>query len=157
MQKRTQTKEKKNDEQKEWSELYEYVKRNIMNYDDNQSLSRIMVLRLKGLRTSKFIENKSIKDNSNYSFTCVLNTFKFCKPKIDYILKTKKFQDENHKFNYILKVAESNLNEVYKKMLNAKRNEIIKETSINTDHKSANFISKPQKAKTVQDKYKDYW
>ena len=44
-------------EKKAWDDLYEYVKYNILKYDDNQALSSYMVLRLKGLLSGKFIEN----------------------------------------------------------------------------------------------------
>ena len=38
----------------EWDALYQYVRHNVLGYDDNQSLSRSMVLRLKGLLNNKF-------------------------------------------------------------------------------------------------------
>lgn len=48
-------------ELQDWNELYQYVK-SILGYDENQALSKNMVLRLKGLTTGKFIENKNIQD-----------------------------------------------------------------------------------------------
>lgn len=45
-------------EKQEWDELYRYVKKEILFYDDNQSLSSFICTKLKGIRTGKFIENK---------------------------------------------------------------------------------------------------
>ena len=70
------------EESQDWENLYNYVKSNIMGYDENQALSKNMVLRLKGLLTGKFIENKNIKDISNYSYKTILTTFKYCYPDI---------------------------------------------------------------------------
>ena len=60
-----------------WDELYTYVRKNIMGYDDNQALSSTMVLRLKGLLTNKFMENNNIQSTANYSYDTILNTFKY--------------------------------------------------------------------------------
>ena len=56
------------EEREDWIELYEYVKKNIMQYDFSQKLSKKMILRLRGLQKGKFLDNKNIKDESNYSF-----------------------------------------------------------------------------------------
>ena len=96
------------EESQDWEELYMYVK-NLMGYDENQSLSKHMVLRLKGLLTGKFIENKNIKDNSNYSYKTILNTFKFCSFDIKNAFRSKSFKDESHKFNYALVIVEKNI------------------------------------------------
>ena len=106
---------------KEFDELYEYVHTKIMGYDKNQSLSNMMVLRLKGLSTNKFIENKNIRSSAHYSYSVILNTFKYCSNNIQKNVFGKHFIDENHKFNYILKIVESNLNTVYVKMKNAEQ------------------------------------
>lgn len=105
----------------EWEALYEYVRHNVLGYDDNQSLSRSMVLRLKGLLNNKFMANNNIADTSNYSYQTILNTFKFCMPDIQRGLRNNAFTDENHKFNYILKIVESNLNTVYLRMRNVEK------------------------------------
>ena len=55
-------------EKQDWESLYMYVKSNIMGYDENQALSSTMVLRLKGLLTNKFMENKNIEASANYSY-----------------------------------------------------------------------------------------
>ena len=46
---RTTRKHMSKQEKADWDELYEYVRTEVMGYDQNQSLSSEMVLRLKGL------------------------------------------------------------------------------------------------------------
>lgn len=107
-------------EKQDWESLYYYVK-NIMGYDENQALSSAMVLRLKGLLTNKFMENGNIASTANYSYEVILNTFKFCSADIQKALRTNNWKDEQHKFNYILKIVEKNINTVYMKMKNLEK------------------------------------
>jgi hypothetical protein len=138
----------------DWESLYEYVKQ-LMNYDENQALSKYMILRLKGLLTSKFIENKNIKDNSNYSYKVILATFKYCSPSILNALRVNNFKDENHKINYILKIVERNINDVYLKIRNSERakEEARSVTVETTIYQGAKFKPKKQK----DDRFSDLW
>lgn len=111
------------EEREDWIELYEYVKKNIMQYDFSQKLSKKMILRLRGLQKGKFLDNKNIKDESNYSFKIILLTYKYCYYDINNILKTKVFDSEEHKFNYIASIVENKLNDVYVRMNNQRRKE----------------------------------
>lgn len=142
-------------EKQDWESLYMYVKSNIMGYDENQALSSTMVLRLKGLLTNKFIENNNIQSNANYSYDTILNAFKYSSLDVQRALRTNNFKDEMHKFNYVLKIVEKNINTVYVKMKNAK---IAKEEAKNTavevqNHTRAEF--KPRENK--KDKFTDLW
>ena len=142
-------------EKQDWESLYMYVKSNIMGYDENQALSSTMVLRLKGLLTNKFIENKNIEANANYSYETLLNAFKYSSLDIQKSLRTNNFRDEMHKFNYLLKIVEKNINTVYMKMKNAeKAKEEAKNTTIEAPtHTGAEF--KPREKK--KDKFTDLW
>ena len=142
-------------EKLDWDELYTYVRKNIMGYDDNQALSSSMVLRLKGLLVNKFMENNNIKDTANYSFKTILNTFKFCSHDIHNALRTNIFKDEMHKFNFVLKIVERNINNVYIRMKNAeKAKEEAKNTAIEAPtHIGAEF--KPREKK--KNKFEDLW
>lgn len=108
-------------EKQDWDSLYQYVRKNIMGYDENQSLSSTMVLRLKGLLVNKFMENNNIEDTANYSYETILNTFKFCSPEIYKALRTNHFKNESHRFNYVLKIVEQNINTVYLRMKNVEK------------------------------------
>ena len=144
-------------EKEDWSLLYNHVK-NLMGYDESQALSKNMVLRLKGLSTNKFMENKRIEDTANYSYEVILNTFKYCSPELQKVLRTMSFVDEQHKFNMLLKIVERNINNVYMKMKVAtKANEKITEinTSIAT-YTGVQYKSKELKKKK-EDKFSDFW
>ncbi len=137
-----------------WDDLYQYVK-NLLGYDENQALSSTMVLRLKGLLTNKFIENGNIADTANYSYETILNTFKYSSVDIQNALRTNNFKDESHKFNYILKIVEKNINTVYMRMKNIEKSEDkIKE--IDTTVATYNGIQYKSK-QTKKDKFSDLW
>lgn len=142
-------------EKRDWDALYTYVKSNVMGYDENQALSSTMVLRLKGLLSGKFIENGNIADTANYSYETILNAFKYSSLDIQKALRTNNFKDESHKFNYILKIVEKNINTVYMKMKNTeKAKEEAKNTTIEAmTHNGAEF--KPREKK--KDKFSDLW
>ena len=143
-------------EKQDWEALYFYVKK-LLGYDENQALSSTMVLRLKGLLTNKFIENNNITSTANYSYETILNTFKFCYPDIQKALRTNIFKDEMHRFNFVLKIVERNINTVYLRMKNIqKTKEEAKHTTIDTtNHQGAEY---QRKTKEVNNKLlNDLW
>lgn len=141
-------------EKQDWEALYMYVK-NLLGYDENQSLSSAMVLRLKGLLTNKFMENKNIQSTANYSYETILNAFKCSSMDIQRALRTNNFKDEQHKFNYLIKIVEKNINTVYMRMKNAeKAKEEAKNTTVEVPtHTGAEF--KPREKN--KDKFIDLW
>lgn len=143
-------------EQNDWDALYEYVRTNIMRYDKEQSLSNYTVARLKGLATGNFMANKNTKKNANYSFELILNTFKFCSPEIYKALRSGSFKNEQHKINYIFKIVENNINDVYVRSENIKKAKEKMETiEVNVaTHTGAAY--KPKERKT-KDKFLDLW
>lgn len=141
-------------EKQDWENLYYYVK-NLLGYDENQALSSTMVLRLKGLLTNKFIENGNIASTANYSYDTILNTFKYCSVDIQKALRTNNFKDEMHRFNFILKIVERNINTVYIKIKNVeKAREEAKNTTVEVPtHTRAEF--KPREKKI--NKFSNLW
>ena len=135
------------EEKQDWESLYYYVKNDILGYDENQSLPSNMVLRLKGLLTNKFMENNNIKNTANYSYQTILNTFKFCSPEIHKALRTKSWTSEQHKFNYILKIVEGNINNVYMRMKNIEK---AKEEAGNITINTANHTGAEYQKKTKE-------
>lgn len=105
-----------NTDREQWNKLYDYVKKEIMGYDNNQKLSNYMVLRLRGMKDGKFMANKSVESLAHYSYEIILLTFKYVKPKIDYKLKENNFVDDQHRFNFVTKIVNENLNLVYEKV-----------------------------------------
>lgn len=110
-------------EKAEWDELYQYVKKEILFYDDSQAMPSNFVLRLRGLTKGKYIDNKNIEDKADYSFKIILYTFQICKPSIMQALSTKTFQNEMNKFNYICKIVENSINDVYLRLDKVKKSE----------------------------------
>ena len=139
-----------------WDNLYEYVRTKVMQYDSNQALPSKMVLRLKGMMNGKFIANNFTKDMANYSYDVVLNTFKYSMPDIQRALGSVSFKDESHKFNYVMKIVEGNLNDVYMRMKGAER--VREEVESYDMSYASNYVStfKP-KEKENNKKLNDLW
>ena len=151
--KKTMTKEEK----KEWSELFEYVKREILQYDESQKMPSSFALALRGLSTGKVMDNKKELDEADYSFKVILYTFQICKPQIMQALSGKDFKSECSKFVYICKIVESNINDVYLRLEKAEkaRDKTEQIETNNLAHKGASY---KQKTKVTQNnKLKNLW
>jgi hypothetical protein len=104
-------------EKHDWDELYEYVKIEILNYDDNMKLPKSLILRILGLKDGKFMANKKTKALASYPFSTILMTFKVNKIAILNAFKNdRSFKDENHKINYMMVIIENNINDVVNKI-----------------------------------------
>lgn len=143
-------------EKEDWDKLYEYVKVEILKYDKNQSLSKMAVLKLKGLSQGKCIANNNIENRANYSYEIILYTFKICKAKIDYSIDTKDFKDEISKISYIIAIINNNINDVYSHIINAKKSKE-KTENINTDKITHNAAEYKPEEKKVNNKFKSLW
>ena len=110
-------------EKEQWDKLYQYVKKEILLYDDSQSIPSNLILRLKGLTKGKYMENRNTEDKADYSYEIILYTFQICKPSIMSALASRTFDSETYKFNYICKIVESNINDVYLRVMKAKKTE----------------------------------
>lgn len=143
------------DEEKKFRELCSYVKTDIMKYDDNQKLSKNMILRLRGLKDGKYIANNNIPSMANYSYEIILLTFKYVKNhNLDYILSTKNFKTEDQKFNYIMAIVTNNINTIYNKVKQLKE-EQTRTVEIQVDD-LPNYENKYE-AKKVDDKLEKFW
>lgn len=109
------------EEKKQWDDLYQYVKKEIMMYNTNQSLPSKIALMLKGLTKGKLIENKNIPDKALYTYETILYTFKINRNKILSAISDKTFNSEISKFVYIAAIVENNINDVYLRIENAKK------------------------------------
>ena len=132
------------EEKKQWDDLYWYVKKEIMLYEDNQALPNNIVLRLKGLTPGKLMANNKTENNAKYTYETVLYTFKMCKSAIMIALYGKTFKSEMSKFIYVAAIVENNINDVYLRIENAKKAKEKTEV-INIDtvyHNGAEYIRK---------------
>lgn len=144
-------------EKQEWDELYEYVKIDVLGYH-NKILPKNFVLRLKGLATGKFMANKNIRPKASYSYKEILLTFKLSNAKIqDYIARNNgSFQNESHRFNGIMIIVESEINNTID-ILNRKKLAIEKAERLdltNTQTETAEYKSRGKKSDS---KLKDLW
>ena len=91
---------KKEPKNKDWVELCEYVKKEILQYDDNMKIPTYLVLKLQGLKKGQHIANNNIETNACYDDYTLLCAFKICKRKIiDYISKNEiKIKDRIKQF-----------------------------------------------------------
>lgn len=138
------------EEKKQWDDLYQYVKKEIMMYNINQSLPSKIVLMLKGLTKGKLIENKSIPNKALYTYDILLYTFKINKSKILSAISDKTFNSEISKFLYIAAIVENNINDVYLRIDNAKKSKE-KTQLINIDnvhHEGADYKRKTEDTKS---------
>ena len=109
-------------EKQDFDKLYHYVKK-ILGYNEDMVLPKFMVMRLKGLQTGKFYANNKTKTMANYDYNTIYLTFVYSKDKIQQALQTKKFDNEQNKFNYIMAIVQNNINEVVIRLKNAKKAE----------------------------------
>jgi len=112
-------------EKEEWNELYEYVKKEILRYDENMKLPKNLILRILGLKNGKFIANKKTKALGDYSFKIILMTFKINKYEIVNALADKsKFKDESHMINYMMAIIEKKINDTYSRLNRLEQSQI---------------------------------
>lgn len=95
----------------EWDKLYNYVKIEILKYNDKK-MPKQMILRLLGLKDGKFCVNKNTKAEATYDFKLILLTFKLMKGTIMNYIDNTEFKNESHRVNGIMKIIESEINNV---------------------------------------------
>lgn len=114
---------KVSDKQKDWVDLCEYIKLQILSYPDEMKFPTDLALRIKGLSEGKHIANKYIPANAHYDFKTILYTCKICRPKILKYLNDNqtKIKDEHHKINIVMMFIEKEINDVYLRLQQAKK------------------------------------
>ena len=103
-------------EKKEFIEWVDYVKNEILKYDNNVKTTKFLALRLQGLRSGQYLKNNKNKEGEKYSYKVILNTFKCCKLDIELVLQKTKFTNEQHKINTIIKIVSNDLDRIYNLM-----------------------------------------
>lgn len=144
------------EEKAEFDELYQYVK-NILGYDENQTLSSQIVLRLKGLRYGKIMERRDREDRAKYPYKIILYTLMAYKQQILYALNTKKFTSDFAKVLYMCAIVENNINDVYMRVQRAKQSkDAIEKTDTSAlGHKGA--VYKSSKPKKTNKRLENLW
>lgn len=163
------------EEKKEFDELYQYVRIELLGYKDNNKLMKQSILRLKGLKNGQYMVNRSnsIEFPCDYSYKSWLVTFKAVSQKIKYGLQHNTFTDELHQINYMIKIAESKINEICLAMQRAEKQKQLNEEmaktldSMEEIQKRQEFYEsvwenrkqqeQERKPDFVQEKYKHLW
>lgn len=114
-------KDVKDIEWKKWTCLYEYVKEDIMGYSKECQLTPNMRNKLQSLRNGSFLKNGCKLSKDGYDYDVILMTFKAKKVEINRATFGKTFEDDNHKFNYIMIIVTNAINDVMNRMDNAKK------------------------------------
>lgn len=146
------------EEKIQWDNLYQYVKKEVLLYDKNQSIPNNIILRLKGLKNGKLIANNKTQNNAEYSFEIILYTFKMCKQSINAAISSKEFTSEMNKFMYISAIIENNINDVYMRISNAKKSQEKTQSIIvdNIYNEGADYKRKTEDNK-VGNKLEELW
>ncbi len=145
----------KNKENKQWNELCEYVKKEILEYDDNMKFPKYLALKLQGIKRGEHIANNNHTENANYDDYTILCTFKLCKRKIVTYLREneRKIHDETHRINLIIKMIEPEINDVYLRIQRAKKSKskVEHQTFDNQSNRNAGYV---KKTKEINEKMK---
>lgn len=147
---------KKVKEKTPWDELCEYVKSDILEYDENQMFPKYLALKLQGLKKGQYIANNNCEKNANYDDYTLLCTFKLCKKKIvDYLHSNdKRINSEQHKINLIIKMVEPEINDVYMRLQRADKvkSKVEHKSFDNQSNTNAGYVTK---TKEVNEKLKN--
>lgn len=155
-----QQKERSKVEYVYWSKLYQYIKKEILNYKDDMSLNNHMVSRLQGLRCGRYKpwrDDKVFYSSNGYTYDIILRTFIEKKSDILKAIANKTFDNENKKFDYIMAIIKNSINDVYLNEINKKNNEErfesinIKIEDSKPNYKSKNNLQKNKVANLLED------
>jgi len=141
-----------------WCELYEYVKQNILGYSKDMKLSKYTILKIQGLENGQNVKNSNQKIEAYYDYKTILLTFKFKKQEIVNAMSKLEFKDEKHKINYIMKIIESNINDIYLRLIsNVKHEEKVAEMKIESlESEGADYQRKSDDVE-IDDDLIDLW
>lgn len=146
-------------EKQQWKELFTYIEKEILNYNDNQKLQKNAVLRLKGLSQGQVIANNKCEQHGKYSPEVLLVTFKINKNKIISAIKYKDFESEENKIAYMSAIVRDRLNDIDERLKSAKRRENL-ENNIDTsiiDNKGREYSNNKLVEKFPKIKHEDLW
>lgn len=142
---------------KYWNKILEIVEKEILNYDDNQHMQKMAVLKLKGLLNGKAVANNKTKNNGDYSYKVIYATFLMCRKKIQRAIANKSFDGEASKVGYVCAIVKNNINTAYellkKKEQAEKKTEEIKTEEIG--HTGVEYIGVTEE--TRANKYEGLW
>lgn len=146
----------KNNDNDSWYELCEYVRKEILEYDENMKFPQYLALKLQGIKRGEHIANNNHEAKANYDDYTILCTFKLCKKKIVTYLhdNEKKIKDEKHKINLIIKMIEPEINDVYLRLQRIKKAKN-KAENVDCENQNSSGADYIKKTKETSDKMKN--
>ena len=99
----------------DWIEFAEYVKTNILCYDEKQGFPQNLAIRLKGLQSGVFMKNNNLESEADYRYDVLLTTAKLVKDRVLNYYKNNEriITGERHKWNLLCKFIEQEIDDVY--------------------------------------------
>lgn len=118
-------------EYQKFDKLYQYIRSEIMKYpndsENKKALTRNMTMRIKGLRKGQYFLHYNNNEIAEYTYDVILATFRLYKREIEQGFSRNSFVNDDHKFNYAMKIVESNINNVIDRIHHIKQEKIKKE------------------------------
>ena len=139
-----------------WTKIYNFVEKEILDYDDNQHMQKAAVLRLRGLPNGKVMANNKVPDNGDYPLEVVYGAILLSKNAFREANRNKLFDNESMKVAYFCAIVRGQLNTVYKKWKENKlQKKVIKAIQAEEKHEGAEYKPKPRK--TVANVSGSFW
>jgi len=136
-----------------WKKLFEYVKK-LLGYKQGETLTRSQIYRLKGLAKGLYYANTKVKPEASYSYYVIYLAFKGSSAEIQRAIKNNKFNgDEEYKFNYALKIAESKIQTIHKRL---ESKQIAKDKLDSQIDEVTEWYNRPNKGQYKPKKRKEY-
>lgn len=128
--------------------IYRLTEKEIMGYFPEQKLSGYYRSRLNDMVQS-----------AGRSYRVILKAFEISLPIIRELSKTKAFVNAQHKFNYCLKIIQSNINEAYVEVQKEKEisNRITETKNDISEHINEYPEYTPEQKKRLKNRFKNLW
>ena len=140
----------------DFRDVCDYIKKEILEYSEDMKFPKFMAMRIKGLASGTFYANKKIKPEASYDYKTILYAFKICRPKILASIRSKEFTSEQHRFNYLMCIVESEINDVVLRLKNVEKSKEKMEV-MKMDNMSSEGAEYKTKTKDINIKLSDLW
>lgn len=149
---------KKQEDYEKWSKLYDYVRYEILDYENNMKLPSYATGKLHDLKNNGSRKKGAVL-NGGYPCEVILTTFKLKKWDIKEAIIKKGIKEEKQKIDYIMAVIKNSINDVYIRCLNKEK---VKEEALRIEavipkpSKDIKYIRKSETNKK-NDLFEDMW
>jgi hypothetical protein len=121
---KTTKRKKKVEDYDDFDLLYQYVKKDVLGYEDNFNLPKYMIYKLKEMETGRMYANTTHTSKYSYTYKEILETFKEQKSVIDKAFIYNTFENEKHKFSYAMAIVKNSINDFIIGVRNAEKQKL---------------------------------